>query len=119
MRSLEGLETSGGPVRIICTKFRPISMVHERAMTKNSRGGGVGVLLLSPTQILLKPTQNLPESALKPGEAGARTFLNKFEYEKSIFGPPEASHEVPGGFRKLRGTGTNHWHLVSVNFHGP
>ena len=41
-RSQEGLESSGGPVRIICTKFRPISMVHERAMTKNPREGGGG-----------------------------------------------------------------------------
>ena len=64
-RSQEGLESSGGPVRIICTKFRPISMVHERAMTKNPRGGrGVGVLY---TKTLLKPTQNLPKSAQNPG----------------------------------------------------
>ena len=37
MRSLEGLETSGGPVRIICTKFRPIPMVGERVMIENYR----------------------------------------------------------------------------------
>ena len=31
-------KTSGGPVRIICTKFRSISMVSERVMTKNPTG---------------------------------------------------------------------------------
>ena len=31
-RFQEGLKSSGGPVRIICTQFRPISMVHERVM---------------------------------------------------------------------------------------
>ena len=35
MRSQEGLESSGGPVRIICTKFRSIPMVGERAMIEN------------------------------------------------------------------------------------
>ena len=28
-------KTSGGPVRIICTKFRSISMISERVMTQN------------------------------------------------------------------------------------
>ena len=34
-RSQEGLKSSGGPVRIICTKFRSISMVSERVMIEN------------------------------------------------------------------------------------
>ena len=45
-------------------------------------------------------------------------FIIFFEYEKSIFGPPGGSQEVPGGFRKLRGTGTNHLHQVSLDSHG-
>ena len=45
-------------------------------------------------------------------------FFKKIEYENSIFYPPGGSQEVSGGFEKLRGTGTNHLHLVSADFHG-
>ena len=32
-------------------------------------------IALNPSQIILKPAQNLPKSALKPGEAWARTSI--------------------------------------------
>ena len=48
------------------------------------------------------------------------TFLDggDVEYKKFIFRPPGESQEVPGGFKNLRGTGTNHLHQVSADFHG-
>ena len=45
-------------------------------------------------------------------------FFKRFRIRKLDFLPSRGSQEVPGGFKKLQGTGTNHLHLVSADFHG-
>ena len=41
-----------------------------------------------------------------------------FRVRKIDFLASRGVPEVPGGFKKLWGTGTNHLHLVSADFHG-